>query len=111
MRALSSKALLHLASNGLLLLLGYYWLGIPESRAGTLTRSISLALFILLLASWTYTASFVYRAEPSPLRAWRTSLRNAFPILLAAIAIALLYWVLAKWAAYSVTPAFRIASW
>jgi hypothetical protein len=105
------KPVLHLGVNGLLLIVGYYWLGVPESRAGTLAWSITLALFILLLGSWAYTASFLYRAEPSLVSAWQTSLRNIFPVLLTAAGIALLYWLLAAWAGYSIKPAFRIASW
>lgn len=105
MRPMRDKLAVHLIANFLILALGYYWLGIPESRALTLVWSIFIALIILALASLTYTASFL---DP---KQWSTVLRNAGPLLAAALAIALVYWLLAKWNAYSPTPAFKIASW
>jgi hypothetical protein len=103
---------IHLLSNGLLLLLGYYWLGIAESHTSTLVWSICVALFIVVLGVWTYGASFVYfRQRAEWLKAWRTSLRHVLPLALATLAVLLLYWALAKWADYSSQPAFRIASY
>jgi hypothetical protein len=111
MRNRSLQLLIHLTANGLLLLLGYYWLSIPESRAGTLAWSICVALCFLVVASSTYTVSFIYPSESSLARAWRIGLRNALPVMLSVIAMALLYWLLSKGAVYSARPAFRIASW
>ena len=99
------KLAFHLFANLLILAVAYYWLTIPESRALTLTWSILIALIALTLASLTYTASFL---EP---KQWRTILKNALPVAAAALAIALVYWLLAKWNAYSPTPTFKIASW
>lgn len=95
----------HLVANLLILALGYYWLDIPESRALTLVWSIFIALVALALASLTYTASFPDSKQ------WSTVLRNAGPLLASALAIALIYWLLAKWNAYSSIPTFKIASW
>ena len=99
------KLPVHLIANLLILALGYYWLTIPESRALTLAWSILIALIALALTSLTYTASFLDSKQ------WRTVLRNAGPLLAAALAIAFIYWLLAKWNAYSPTPTFKIASW
>jgi len=99
------KLAVHLVANLLILVIGYYWLGIPESRALTLSWSIFIALIALGLASLTYTASFL---DP---KQWRTVLRKTGPMLAAALSIALVYWLLAKWNAYSPTPTFKIASW
>jgi hypothetical protein len=114
MRPLSTVALTHLAANALVLGLGYYWLGVPESRGVTLAWSVSIAFCILVQACWTYSAGLVYfrqMGEGPKLNAWRISLRNILPFALAVIAVALLYWLLARWADYSARPAFRIASY
>jgi hypothetical protein len=99
---------IHLLSNALLLLAGYYWLGIAESHTTTLVWSICVALFIAVLAIWTYGASFVYFRQPA---AWRTSLRNTLPLAVAVLLLIVVYLLLAKWADYSSQPAFKIASW
>jgi hypothetical protein len=103
---------IHLLSNALLLFVGYYWLGIAESHTATLVWSIFVALFIALLAVWTYGASFVYfRQRVQWLRAWQTSLRNVLPLAAAILAVLLVYLALSKWADYSSQPAFKIASY
>ena len=113
MRQLISRMIgIHLLSNALLLLLGYYWLGVAESHTSTLLWSICVALFIVALGVWTYGASLVYfRQRAEWLKAWRTSLRHVLPLAMATLAVLLLYWALAKWANYSSQPAFKIASY
>jgi hypothetical protein len=105
---MSRMTSIHLLSNALLLLLGYYWLGIAESHASSLVWSICVALFIACLGVWTYGASFVYFRQPA---AWRTSLRNVLPLAVAILLLLAVYLLLAKWADYSSQPAFKIASW
>jgi hypothetical protein len=99
---------IHFLSNALLLLLGYYWLGIAESHTSSLVWSICVALFIAVLGVWTYGASLVYFRQPA---AWRTSLRNVLPLAVAALLLVAVYLLLAKWADYSSQPAFKIASY
>lgn len=114
MRSLRLMTLLHLVANGLLLWLGYYWLGVGESRASMLAWSASLAVFIVGLGCWAYGAALVYFQEQEKRRtiaAWRTALSNLLPLAIAAIIVGVIYWLLALWADYSTNPAFRIASY
>jgi hypothetical protein len=99
------KGAIHLIANAAILALGYYWLGIPESRASTLTWSIFIALTALILTTLTYTASFLNQSR------WRTAVKNLLPMLVAVLGVTLLYWMLAQYASYAPKPAFKIASW
>ena len=112
MRSLAPLAAIHLAGNALLLWLGYYWLGLGETRAATLLWSALVALLLLSLASWLHGATFAYfAADPRRLTAaFRTSLRRLGPLVAAAIVVLAIYLLLAAWAAYSPRPAFKIAS-
>ena len=102
-------ALVHTGVNALLLALGYYWLGIGESRALTLLWGLLVALAAVALACEQYGAAFAYfRAPGNP---WRTALRNLLPLATASLAILLVYLLLARWAEYSPTPATRFASY
>src|SRR5262249_35011990 len=49
---------IHLIGNALLLWLGYYWLGLAESRASTLAWSAAVALLILAGACWLHGSAF-----------------------------------------------------
>jgi len=105
---------IHVAGNAVLLGLAYYWLGIGESRAATLAWSAVLALIILCLACCLHggTLAFLRAGESRSLSAaFRTTLRHMGPFFAAVVLIAAVYWLLAQWAAYSSTPALRIASW
>src|ERR1017187_4085826 len=105
---------IHVAGNAVVLGLAYYWLGIGESRAATLAWSAVLALVILCLACCLHggTLAFFRAGESRSLSvAFRTVLRHMAPFLAAVILIAAVYWLLTQWAAYSATPALRIASW
>jgi hypothetical protein len=113
-KSLSLLALVHFAVNGILLWLGYYWLGVPESRAGTLAWSAAIALLVVLVASWSYGSGLVYFSEEGDertVRAWRLSLRHLLPFALAVVTLIVVYWLLARWGDYSAKPAFRMASW
>ena len=105
---------IHIAGNALVLGLAYYWLGIGESSAGALVWGATLAVVILTMAGCLQGGTLVFfRADqPRPLSAaFRTVLRHMAPFLAAVILVAAVYWLLAQWAAYSATPALRIASW
>jgi hypothetical protein len=101
--SLSRLALLHLLANALILWLGYYWLGIGESRTSTLLWSALVLIALAVSVCCAYGAALV--------GSWRTAVRNLPPLLLSAITVVLLYWLLERWSVYSARPAFRIASW
>lgn len=104
-------AAIHLGANAALLWIGYYWLGVGESRTATLLWSAFLALALACLACWLHGAAFAaFRGAPLP-QAFRQALRHLLPVLLLAVAIAVLYGLLAAWADYSRRPAFQIASY
>ena len=108
-RRIRLLAAVHLVGNALLLWLGYYWLGIGESRALTLAWSVTVALVLLCAACWLHGATFTYfREGPS---AFRTTLRRLLPVVVAAVAVLVVYALLSKWQEYSSRPAFGIASW
>lgn len=105
--AIRRTALVHLAANALLLALGYYWLGLAESRAATLAWSAFVALFFAALLCWTYGAAFAC-LEENP---WRTALRNLLPLAAAAILVTAVYVLLSALDSASTKPASQIASW
>ena len=97
------------AGNLLVLALGYYWLGVGETRAATLAWSGAVALVALCAACWVNGGLLAFfRGAKSP---GRTILRHTAPILAAVVLTGAVYWALAQWAAYSGTPALEIASW
>ena len=49
---MARKLAIHLAANAVVLALGYYWLGIAESRAGTLAWSGVVALIAAVIGVW-----------------------------------------------------------
>ena len=105
---------IHIVGNALLLGLAYYWLGIGESSAATLAWSAALAVVILTMACCLHGGTLVFFRADQPRSlsaAFRTVLRHMAPFLAAVLIIAAVYWLLAQWAAYSSTPALRMASW
>ncbi len=114
MRSLRGLALVHAVTNALLLWLGYYWLGLGEGRASTLGWSAFVALVAMLLLCWTYGSALVFFRDNAGRRtgvAWRAALRNLPPLAIAALAVAAVYYLLARWADYSPTPTARVASY
>jgi len=102
---------IHLLADAALLWLGYYWLGIGETKTATLVWSAFVALMLACLTCWLEAATFAgFRGAPLP-EAFRKALRHLLPVLLAAIAIAFLYGLVQRWADYSTQPAFKIASY
>jgi hypothetical protein len=113
MRSTGTLALAHLLVNALLLWLGYYWLGIGESRTSTLAWSGFVALLTICLASSAYGAAFVYfqQGDRRTVAAWRTALRNLLPFLVGVGAVTVVYFLLAQWDQYSSKPALQVASY
>jgi hypothetical protein len=113
MRAAWPLFLVQAAGNALLLWLGYYWLGVGESRALALLWSALVALAMVVGAGWLHGAAFVWFAHPKPrLRAvFARALRRLLPLLAAAAVVAIVY-VLANLAADSASAgSFKLASW
>jgi hypothetical protein len=110
MRALTA---VHLVGNALLLWLGYYWLGLGESRAVTLVWSAAIAAALLAGTCWLYGGAFAYfRAPGAGVRsAFQAALRRLWMLAAFAIVVLVIYGLLAKWQDYSGRPAFSIASW
>jgi hypothetical protein len=106
-------ALLHLLANALILWLGYYWLGIGESRTSTLAWSALVLIVFAAFVCCAYGAALVYFRDDGgqTMGSWQTTFRNLIPLLLAAVTGVFIYWLLEQWSVYSGRPAFRLASW
>jgi hypothetical protein len=111
MRSTGLFAGIHLAGNGLLLWLGYYWLGLGESRAGALLWSLLVAALLVSLTCWLYGASFAYFAERRIWLAFATALRRLALLVAAALALVVVYWLLGWIRDAMDGPGFRLASW
>ena len=96
--------------NAVVLGLGYYWLGVGESRAATLAWSGTLALVLLCLACCLHGGLLAF-FRPGEKAAGRTIVRHLLPFLAAVMIVGAAYWALAQWNTYSGTPALTIASW
>jgi len=106
--------LLHLVANGLLLWLGYEWLGVGESTRIWLLWSGLDALAILALVCWFHGATLVFfrkGGEAKINEAFWIVLRHIPALVTAAVAVLALYGLLAWAADASGQPAFRLASW
>jgi hypothetical protein len=112
-QSLRLLAMVHFIANAVLLGLGYYWLGLGEARASTLAWSAFVAVAIVCLACWAYASALIYfgQTRHCAVDSWLTALRNLFPLAIAAVAVAVIYYLLARWAAYSPGPASQLASW
>jgi len=86
MRALRRFALLHLFANALILWLGYYWLGIGESRTWTLAWSALVLIVFAAFVMLRVCAALVYFRDDGGqvANSWRTAVRNLLPLILAA---------------------------
>ena len=103
----------HVGANAVLLYLGYYWLGIGESRTSSLLWSAVVALVLVCFSCVLHGATYAYFAgQGSDLRgAFRAALRNLLAILVALGVVLVLYYLLSRWADYSQQPAFNVSSW
>ncbi len=114
MRPVRALALIHVLANIVVLWLGYYWLGIGETRAATLAWSALIALIVALLGCWTYGASFAFFGVQDNQRvsaAWKAALRNLLPLAAAGAGIIVIYYLLSLWNGYSSHPAAQVASY
>lgn len=114
MRALRGLTVVHVLANVAVLWLGYYWLGIGETRAATLLWSLLIAVIVAGLGCWTYGASFAFFDVQQNRRvsaAWKSALRNLLPLAVAAAAVGVIYYVLSMWDDYSSHPASQVASY
>jgi hypothetical protein len=113
-RSLSLVTVLHLVANAVLLSVGYYWLGVGESRTLTLLWSILLALFFALFACCAYSAPLAWFRKPGPreiAKAWRSGFRNLLPFVFATAAIAAVVLLLNTSAAKPPAGAKKWAIW
>jgi hypothetical protein len=103
----------HLAGNALLLRLGYYWLGVGESRATALAWSALVALAIVCGACWLHGAAFAWFADPKPRvrGVFSAALRRIPPLLVAAAVVAAIYFLVNLAADAAATGSFKLASW
>jgi hypothetical protein len=111
MRTTGLFAGIHLAGNALLLWLGYYWLGLGESRAGALLWSLAVAAVVGCGACWLYGAGFAFFAGRRVGAAFLAALRNLAPLVVAAIVVVVVYALLARARDAMDNPGFRLASW
>jgi hypothetical protein len=114
MRGVSALCATHLVADALALWLGYYWLGIGESRTSSVAWSGAVALVLLLLICLIHGAAFVFFSDKESRAvglASKTALRNLFPLTMAAIAALIVYLLLALWLNNSFGQAFTIASY
>ena len=112
-RSMLKLCAVHLAANALLLWLGYGWLGVGESTGLRLAWSAVEALLIVALVCWLYGATLVFFGleEPRLNDAFRGALRHLAPLMLAAMAVLVVYGAIAWAAGAAGQPAFKIASW
>ncbi len=105
--------LLHAGANAALLALGYYWLGVGETRAATLLWSALVCLAWLVLAPVAYAAPLAYfqAKHPGAKGAWRQSLRHALPLVILLLVTIAGCWLLQRWAEQSAKLATQVASW
>jgi hypothetical protein len=114
MQALRGLALVHVLANVVVLWLGYYWLGIGETRAATLVWSGLIAVVVAGLGCWTYGASLAFfdgEANRRVSAAWKSALRNLLPLAVAAAIVCAIYYLLSIWDDYSSHPASQVASY
>ena len=111
MRKLAPIVATNAVANALLLWLGYYWLGLGETRAATLAWSALVALVAIALECWLLGATLAFFGGKRGLgEALRTALRRLAPLVAAAILLLAVYAALGALADYSSQPAFKIAS-
>ncbi len=111
--SLRGVAGMQLVGNAALLWLGYYWLGIGESRFSAVAWSGLVALGIVCLAVWLHGSAFAYFAEPKAgLRgASAMSLRRIAPLLAAALAALAVYLLFDRLSDYAHAAGFQSASY
>jgi len=109
MRSLPVMAVGQMAANAVLLGIGYYWLGVPESRGATLVWSIVVALLFVVLACWSYGAVLAYFAEDGRGgQVWKHSALHLLPLVLGAVGMVLLLWAVKVGADHAIASAAKM---
>jgi hypothetical protein len=91
-RSTISLCVLHLTGNALLLLLGYYWLGLGESDNWRLAISAGVILLFCLAALWLHgTALVLFRDGQGLTSAATRTLRHLLPLFLFSWFVLLVY--------------------
>ena len=89
--------ILHFVGNALILWLGYYWLGLPESDGAHLAWSALVVLFFAVSALWLHGMGFAvfYRESGSTfVSAARRVSANLIPLFVLALIAIAIYWIL-----------------
>ncbi len=108
----ASLLLCHLVGNALLLLLGYYWLGLGEANALQLVWSTVVILLLLTLTLWLQGTAFAFFRTSEGLTPSALRVLRHLPALLALAMIALLCYGLLAWCQSHITrQGFLIASY
>lgn len=103
-------ALFHLIANALILWLGYYWLGVNESRTSMLLWSGLVVLVLVAATCCTYAAPLVFFGERAgTVTAWKTAARHLLPLVCVALAVGMVSWLLSRITFQN--AAFEVASW
>lgn len=88
-------AVAHLLGNALLLLAGYYWLGLSEASGLSVLGSALVFLLLTLAALWLHGTAMVYfRCRTDFRDAALRAARNLLPLLPLAFAAMAIYWLL-----------------
>ncbi len=102
----------HLIGNGLLLYLGYFWLGMGESNAAHLLFSAAVILLFVLGALWLHGTSFVlFREEWSFYASAKRALKSLPPLFLLGLAAFGIYLLLRHFYNSFGHQAFNIGSY
>src|SRR4051794_9878442 len=113
-RATAAVSIVHLVANALLMLLGYYWLGLAESNAVHLAWSFLVIVTFVGTAIWLHGATFVYfdRERKRGLQdAAKLSFRHLPPLLTLTLIAVLIYVFLWHWRTSFAHTSFLIASY
>jgi len=106
-------SLVHLVANALLLLLGYYWLGLSESNAFHLAWSFLVIAVFVATAIWLHGATFVYfdGHEDRLQNAAKLALRHLPPLSVLTLISVVIYVLLWRWTRSFAHAGFLISSY
>lgn len=79
----------HLLGNALILLLGYYWLGLADSSGVAVLWSAFVIVAVFAAALWLHGSALVFFRQKQT--AFRTTARHLLPLLLLAVIAVALY--------------------
>jgi hypothetical protein len=107
-------SIIHLVANALLLLLGYYWLGLAESNAFHLAWSFLVVATFVGTAIWLHGATFIYfdgNEDPRLQAAAKLALRHLPPLLVFTLIAVLIYVLFWRWTTSLAHAGFLISSY